>query len=76
MRVRACTHTHTLGLPWWLSGRESDCSAIDMGSVSGSGRSPGGGGMANLSRILAWRILWKWEPGGLQSIGSQRVRHN
>ena len=31
--------------------------------------------MAALSRILAWEILWTEEPGGLQSIGSQRVRH-
>jgi len=28
------------------------------------------------SSILAWRILWTEEPGGLQSMGSQRVRHN
>ena len=28
------------------------------------------------SRILAWRIPWIEEPGGLQSMGSQRVRHN
>ena len=27
-------------------------------------------GMANRSSILAWRIPWKGEPGGLQSIGS------
>ena len=33
-------------------------------------------GMAALSSILAWRIPWTEEPGGLQSIGSQRVRHN
>ena len=26
--------------------------------------------------ILAWRIPWTKEPGGLQSIGSQRVRHD
>ena len=32
--------------------------------------------MATHSRILAWRILWTEEPGGLQSIGSQRVRHD
>ena len=34
------------------------------------------GGMASHSSILAWRIPWTEEPGGLQSIGSQRVRHN
>ena len=28
------------------------------------------------SSILAWRILWTEEPGGLQSMGSQRVRHD
>ena len=33
-------------------------------------------GMATHSSILAWRIPWTEEPGGLQSIGSQRVRHN
>ena len=32
--------------------------------------------MANHSIILAWRIPWTEEPGGLQSIGSQRVRHD
>ena len=33
-------------------------------------------GMATHSSILAWRILWTEEPGGLQSTGSQTVRHN
>ena len=33
-------------------------------------------GMATYSSILAWRILWTEEPGGLQSVGSQRVGHN
>ena len=32
--------------------------------------------MAAYSRFLAWRIPWIKEPGGLQSMGSQRVRHN
>ena len=32
--------------------------------------------MATHSSILAWRILWKEEPGGLQSTGSQRVGHD
>ena len=32
--------------------------------------------MATHSSILAWRIPWTEEPGGLQSIGSQRVEHN
>ena len=33
-------------------------------------------GMATDSRILVWRIPWTEEPGGLQSMGSQRVRHD
>ena len=32
--------------------------------------------MATHSSILAWRISWIEEPGGLQSIGSQRVGHD
>ena len=32
-------------------------------------------GMATHSSILAWRILWTEEPGGLQSMRLQRVRH-
>ena len=33
-------------------------------------------GMATHSSILAWRIPWTEEPDGLQSKGSQRVRHD
>ena len=33
-------------------------------------------GMVTHSSILAWRIQWTEEPGGLQSMGSQRVGHN
>ena len=33
-------------------------------------------GMTTYSSILAWRIPWKEEPGGLQSVGSQRVGHD
>ena len=32
--------------------------------------------MATLSSFLAWRILWTEAPGGLQSMGSQRIRHD
>ena len=32
--------------------------------------------MAIYSSILAWRIPWTEEPGGLQSMGSQRVGHD
>ena len=33
-------------------------------------------GKATHPSILAWRIPWTEEPGGLQSMGSQRVSHN
>ena len=33
-------------------------------------------GVATHSTVLAWRIPWTEEPGGLQSMGSQRVGHN
>ena len=46
----------------------------DPGSIPESGRSLEEG-MATHSSILAWRIPWTEEPGGLQSMGSQRVRH-
>ena len=32
--------------------------------------------VATHSSIFAWKIPWMEEPGGLQSMGSQRVRHN
>ena len=49
-------------------------SAGDIGDnslIPGLGRSPGGG-MTTHSSMLALRIPWTEEPGGLQSIGSQR----
>ena len=33
-------------------------------------------GMATYPSILAWRIPWAEEPGGIQSMETQRVRHN
>ena len=39
------------------------------------GENPLEKGMATHSSIFAWRIPWTKEPGGLQSMGSQRVRH-
>ena len=47
----------------------------DADAVSRSG-SPPEEGMAAHSSLLAWEISWTEEPGGLQSMGSQRVRHD
>ena len=43
----------------------------DAGSILGSGRSPEEE-MAAYPSILAWKIPWAEEPGGLQSIGLQK----
>ena len=42
----------------------SACNAGDLGSIAGSGRSPGEGNGTH-SSILSWRIPWTEEPGGL-----------
>ena len=48
----------------------------EMGVRSLGGEDPPGNGMAAHSSILAWRIPWTEEPGGLQSMGSQRAGHD
>ena len=48
--------------------KASACNAGDLGSIPGSGRSPVKE-MATHSSILAWRISWMEELGGLQSTG-------
>ena len=58
-----------------LDGKESASSVGDQGLIPGFGKSLEED-MATHSNILAWRIPWTKEPGGLQSVGSQRVRHN
>ena len=50
-------------------------SAGDTGSIPGLGRSPGIGN-ATHSSILAWKIPWTEESGGLQSMVSQKFGHN
>ena len=59
------------GFPDGSDGKESACNAGDLGSIPGSGRSLEKG-MATSSSILAWKIPWTEESGGLQSMGSQR----
>ena len=55
-----------LGLPWWLSVKESACNAGDPGSIPGSGRSPGEGN-GNPLQDSCLESPWTEEPGGLQS---------
>ena len=105
----------SLGFPGSSAGKASTCNAGDPGSISGSGRCPGGWigcplqhswaslvahmvkdlpamqetwvrslgwgdpleeEMVTHSSILAWNIPWTEGPGGPQSMGLQRVRHN
>ena len=72
-----------MSLPWHLEiircsrfclgGKES--SAIQETQLQSlGGEDPLEKGMATHSSFLAWRIPWTEEPGGLQSMGSQRVR--
>ena len=70
-------HLYNVGnvFPGGASGKEAPTSAGDLrdaGSILGSGTSLEEG-MATYSSILAWRIPWIEETGGLESIGSQRV---
>ena len=62
----------------WLSGKESTYNAGDAGGLvrSPSRAVPREEETTIHSSILAWRIPWAEEPGGLQSVGSQRVRHD
>ena len=64
-----------MGFPGGSEGKASACDAGDPGSIPGS-EDPPEKEMATHSSILAWRIPWTEEPGGLQSTGSQRVRHD
>ena len=70
-------HVRLWGFPGGARGKSAcQCRRLrDAGSISGSGRSPAGGHGNPLS-ILVWRIPWTEEPGGLEFIGSQRVRHD
>ena len=62
-------------LPGGSDGKASACCVGDPGSIPGLGRSAGEGN-GNHSSNLARKIPWTEEPGGLQSMGSQRVGHD
>ena len=65
------------GFPDGSAGKESVCNAGDTGDsglIPGWGRSPGGGN-GNPPQYSG-RIPWTEEPGGLQSVGLQRVGHD
>ena len=65
----SCPHV----FPGGSDSTESACNAEDLGSIPGSGRSLEKE-VSTHSSILVWRIPWTEEPGGLQSMGSQKSR--
>ena len=64
------------GLPGWLSGKESTCQCRRHSFRSLDQEDSLEEEMATHSGILAWEIPWTDKPGGLQSIGLQKVRHD
>ena len=73
-----CYRYYIMGLPRWFIDKESACQfrrPRSVGLIPGS-EDPLEEKMATQTNILGWKILWTEEPGGLQSIGSQRVRHD
>ena len=68
-----CSLPPTLGLPGGSEGKESACKERDLGSVPGSGRSPGEG----TGNPLQYSCLENsMDRGTWQTMGLQRVRHN
>ena len=65
---------YKMGFPGGSDGKESACNAGDVGSIPGLGRSPGDGN----GNPLQYSCLENSteEPGRLQCMGLQRVRHN
>ena len=77
-QLRVClkrfTNSH-LCLPSSSDSKASTCNAGDPGR-SPRGEDPLEQELAAHSSVLAWRISWTEEPGGLQSMGLQRVGHD
>ena len=63
------------GFPGGANGKESACQYRRSEFDPGPGRSSGVGNV-NPSRIFAWEIPWTEEPGRLQFMGSEGVRHD
>ena len=69
------TEMVTMDFPGGSDGKVSAYNEGDPGSIPGLGRSLEKE-MATHSSILAWKIPWMEEPVRLQSMGSQRIRHD
>jgi len=62
-----------MGFPGGSDGKESDCNEGDLDSTPGLGRSPGGGNGNPLQYSCLENPHGQKEPGGLLSMGLQRV---
>ena len=65
-----------MGFPGGSVGKECASNVGDLGSMPGLGRFPGGGHGNPLQYSCLGESPRTEEPGGLQSMGSQRVRHD
>ena len=74
-RCYSCMSMVEYGLAWWLSDKESTCNAKNAVQSLGL-ENPLEESTATHSSSLAWKIPWREELGGLQSIGLQRVGHD
>ena len=69
-------HFTSLDLSILLSdGKESACNAGELGWILGQ-EDPLEKGMTTQFSTVAWKIPWTEEPGRVQAMGWQRVRHN
>ena len=75
MDILLVIHQIIMGFPGSSDGKASAYNVGDPGLIPGW-EDPLEKEMATHSSILAWRIPWTEDPGRLQSMGSQRVRHD
>ena len=73
---RLSSSSSSSGLSRWLSGKKADSQCRRRGFDAWVRKVSLEKKIVTLSNILAWEIPWTAEPGGLQSAGSQRLRHD
>ena len=77
MYIYVCVHIYTYIWASLVAQMVKNLPAMQEIQVQSLGQEvPLEKGMATHSSILAWRIPWTEEPGGPQSMGSQRVGHD
>ena len=77
LKIGKRAYDKAVGFPGGSDGEETACDAGALGSIPGLGRSPGGGHVNPLRYVFSpGESPWTEEPDRLQSVGSQRVRHD